>query len=414
MARPADRETARYVVERLREGGHQALFAGGCVRDMLLGRRAQDYDVATDATPDEVCALFRRVLLVGAKFGVAMVLHRGRMVEVTTFRSDVSYSDGRRPDAVTFSSPREDAERRDFTVNGMFYDPIAEEVFDYVGGRADLEAGVIRTIGDPRHRFAEDYLRMLRAVRFAVRLGFEIVPETAEAIRRNAGRIRSISGERILDELRKMLAHPDAAGGLRKLESLGLAEQVLPELFEDRAVWERGVARVGQVASERDEVLALGALLSELPPRKLGRMVRRWGGSNEWRDALRWMAQHRDDWRTADELSLAELKRLMANANFERLRALWRVEERRQRGEERQAETLEQRVRAVSPERVSPPPLLGGADLMEHFGLDEGPRLGRVLAELYDAQLNELISTPDEALDLARRLIEPPIEDELV
>ncbi|HOF19074.1 MAG TPA: CCA tRNA nucleotidyltransferase, partial [Phycisphaerae bacterium] len=164
MARPADKATATWVVRRLREAGFQALFAGGCVRDMLLGIRCNDYDVATDAVPDQVRALFGRVLLVGAKFGVAMVLHRGRKVEVTTFRSDLSYSDGRRPDGVRFSTPEEDARRRDFTINGMFYDPLDGRVIDFVGGRDDLRRRVLRTIGRADERFAEDYLRMLRAV----------------------------------------------------------------------------------------------------------------------------------------------------------------------------------------------------------------------------------------------------------
>ncbi|MDP7289483.1 MAG: CCA tRNA nucleotidyltransferase, partial [Phycisphaerae bacterium] len=169
------------MLNRLRQAGHEALLAGGCVRDMLLGRPCADYDIATSAAPDEVRGLFRRVLMIGAKFGVVMVIHDNRQIEVATFRSDLSYSDGRRPDGVRFTTARQDAERRDFTINGMFYDPLANEVLDYVGGQEDLKQKIIRTIGSPDRRFAEDYLRMIRAVRFAVRLDFAIDEDTARA-----------------------------------------------------------------------------------------------------------------------------------------------------------------------------------------------------------------------------------------
>ena len=245
MPRSADKSTALWVLKRLRTHGYGALFAGGCVRDMLLGLRPTDYDIATAATPDEVRRLFPHVLLVGARFGVAVVVHRGRHVEVATFRSDVSYSDGRRPDAVKFSTPKDDALRRDFTINGMFHDPIANEVIDYVGGRKDLTAGIIRAIGRPSERFAEDYLRLIRAVRFAARFGFRIDRATASAVRKYAPKIASVSGERICDELSKMLSHPSAGRGLELCHSLGLAQAMLPELFAGDALWNVAVERVG-------------------------------------------------------------------------------------------------------------------------------------------------------------------------
>ncbi|HUT59926.1 MAG TPA: CCA tRNA nucleotidyltransferase, partial [Phycisphaerae bacterium] len=296
MASPATKSTALWVVRQLRLAGHQALFAGGCVRDMLLELRSSDYDVATDATPQQVKKLFRHVLLVGAKFGVAMVIHRHRKVEVTTFRSDLSYSDGRRPDAVRFATPREDALRRDFTINGMFYDPIEEKVVDFVGGQKDLQRGVIRTIGDPQDRFAEDYLRMIRAVRFAVRLNFRIEQTTKAAVRKHAHHVTSISGERIFDELSKMLSRRSAARALRLMDDLDLAEAVLPDL-RAAGMWGRSVGRVHAVAKRKDLPLALGALLVELPPRTIARTVRQWGASNELRDALVWMAEHLGDWK---------------------------------------------------------------------------------------------------------------------
>ena len=400
MARPANKSAALHVLKRLREAGHEALLAGGCVRDMLLGRRSSDYDVATSASPQEVKRLFRRVLLVGAQFGVAMVLHRGRKVEVTTFRSDASYSDGRRPDAVRYADAREDALRRDFTINGMFYDPVADEVIDYVGGREDLQRGVIRTIGEPEHRFSEDYLRMLRAVRFAVRLGFRIDPATADGIRAHAASITAVSGERVLDELWRMLSEPSAA--LRRMAELDLARHIVPELFEAGA-WDRAVLRAEAVAKRRDPTLSLAAALVDLPPGRIHAVTRRWGASNELRSAVTWMHEHLGDWARAEQMPLREFKRLMANEHFDRLRRLWRFEEREATGRVAHGRRITRRARSIPPETVAPAPLATGADLME-MGVESGPEMGRVLEKLYDAQLDEEIAARQEALALARRL----------
>ena len=228
-----EREFAISVVERLQQAGYQALWAGGCVRDEVLGLSPQDYDVATSATPDEVRRLFRRSIAVGASFGVVEVLgprdHPTPLgVEVATFRSDVSYSDGRHPDQVVFSSAREDALRRDFTINGMFFDPVRRELVDYVNGQADLEARILRAIGEPRQRFMEDKLRLLRAVRIAARFGLEIEPATAAAMKRMAGEITVVSAERIAKELRQMLVHPRRVRGMNLLLESGLAAAVLP------------------------------------------------------------------------------------------------------------------------------------------------------------------------------------------
>ncbi|MFP3937944.1 MAG: CCA tRNA nucleotidyltransferase [Phycisphaerae bacterium] len=404
MARPATKSAAMYVLKRLRSAGFEALFAGGSVRDMLLGRKSYDYDVATNATPKEVERLFPHVLLVGAQFGVAMVIHQGRRVEVTTFRSDESYSDGRRPDAVRFSDAKQDALRRDFTINGMFYDPIADEVIDYIGGREDLKRGVIRTIGKPDDRFDEDYLRMIRAVRFAVRLGFSIEPSTAEGIRKYAANVKSVSGERIFEELWRMLAEPSAAEALRRMAELGLAGHVLGELFEAGA-WEPAVERVEYVASRRDPILTLAATLVDLPPRNINAVTRRWGASNELRNAVRWMHEHLRDWRRAEEMPLRELKRLMASEHFERLRRLWRFQERRETGRESLSRRIAGRVKSIPADAVAPPPLITGADLME-MGVASGPEMGRILREIYDAQLDENIATRDEAIAMAQELAE--------
>ena len=432
MSAHATKSVALWVVRVLRKAGFEALFAGGCVRDMLLGIRSTDYDVATSATPQQVRKLFRHVLLVGAQFGVAMVIVNRRRVEVTTFRSEESYSDGRRPDHVTFTTARQDALRRDFTINGMFFDPIANEVLDYVGGREDLRRGVVRTIGSPELRFGEDYLRLIRAVRFAVRLGFQIEPATADAVRQHAPKITGISGERIFDELSKMLAKPSAAAALSRLEELELARHILPELFSEPRpegsglsvstgqkhpgpltsargspqadLPHRAIARVATVAARKDLTLTLAALLCELNVATIASMVRRWGASNELRDGLVFLAGHLDDLPRSEAFSLSDLKRLMASRNFKRLLALWRVEEMLRTGKARLTAALARRAGKVDPSKVAPPPLLTGKDLKD-IGLKEGPKLGGVLRALYDAQLNEQIVTRKQALALAEHIL---------
>lgn len=382
------------------------MLAGGCVRDMLLKARCSDYDVATDATPQQVARLFRRVLLIGAKFGVAMVIYKGRQVEVATFRSDVSYTDGRRPDAVRLADARQDALRRDFTINGMFYDPFSGKhgkLVDYVGGRKDLARKVLRTIGSADRRFAEDYLRMIRAVRFAVRLGFTIDPRTVAAVRRHAPKIKAISGERIYDELTKMLGHRSAAHAASKLAELGLARHIFPETLADRALYEAGVARMEVLAKRRESSLALGAMLCELRPVEIRKIGRRWGASNELKDEFCFYSRHFGRWVNAETMPLCDFKRLMASPHFGRLKALWRAEEKRQTGLQRHSRRIALRIKAIPTREIAPDPLLTGDDLIK-MGLSEGPLLGRVLRRIYDAQLNEVISTEYQAAKLAEDL----------
>src|SRR5215472_4092607 len=256
------KQFATTIVRTLRDRGHQAFFAGGCVRDLLLGRPPADYDVATDATPRQVMCIFPETYAVGAQFGVVLVpIPRGdgteapvlervhtptdvalvpakdHAIEVATFRSDVGYSDGRHPDRVLFSrDPRSDVERRDFTINGLLLDPLSNEVFDYVGGRVDLAAQIIRAIGDPERRFAEDKLRMLRAVRFAARFGYAIAPPTFAAIRLLASQIDQVSQERVRDELTKMLTEGHAHRAFQLLDESGLLREVLPEISAMKGV----------------------------------------------------------------------------------------------------------------------------------------------------------------------------------
>src|SRR5438128_10553743 len=223
-------KVAREVAARLRERGHIAYFAGGCVRDMVRGLIPKDYDIVTDARPEAVQTLFPRTFAVGAHFGVIIVVENGFQFEVATFRSDDAYIDGRHPSAVHFSSPEEDAQRRDFTINGMFYDPVAEKVIDFVGGRADIDARLVRAIGDPAQRFAEDRLRMLRAVRFATVLDYQIDNKTWDALVANAPSINQISAERIRDELVRIFLSPNRVRGWELLDISGLLRAVLPEL----------------------------------------------------------------------------------------------------------------------------------------------------------------------------------------
>lgn len=404
MSSAAGKSVALEVVRVLRRAGFQAFFAGGCVRDMLLGIRSTDYDVATDATPDQVKKLFGHVLLVGAQFGVAMVIIDRRRVEVTTFRSEDSYTDGRRPDSVRFTTAQEDALRRDFTINGMFCDPITGEVIDYVGGREDLDRKIIRTIGNADERFSEDHLRMVRAVRFSVRLDFEIEPATAEAIGRNAAKIVGISGERIFEELSKMLQRKSAASALAKLHELGLAIHILSELMVAEGLWPRAVARVGAVAKRLDLTINLAALLAELDQEQITAILRRWGASNQLRDDLCFMAKNLELWATAAKIGLSDFKRLMANRNYERLALLWKVQERANTGGIKFAPRIAARARSIRPELVSPEPFITGSDL-KAIGAQEGPELGHILRTIYEAQLNETIRTRKKALALAIHML---------
>ena len=405
MSKPARQQTALWVLQTLREAGFQSFFAGGCVRDRLMGTVSADFDVATDATPKEVAALFDHVLLIGAQFGVAMVVHHARTVEVATFRSDGAYTDGRRPDAVTFSSAKEDALRRDFTINGMFYDPIADEVIDHVGGQADIEAGVIRTIGDPNARFGEDYLRLIRAVRFSARLGFAIDPATEAAITANADAVASVSGERIFDELRKMLGHPSAPEALEELRRLGLADVILPELIQH--CWDASIRRVTSVAGCHDSDLSLGAALAVLDETDVRRLMRRWGAPNELRDAILWTGEHLNDWHEAAHWPLARFKRLVSHWQFNRLCLLWLGEEQAARDGAECHQQIRDRLNGLDPLQIAPVPLVTGADLLS-LGLAEGPQLGQVLNQLYDDQLNEELTDRETAMGRAREMIGLP------
>jgi poly(A) polymerase len=401
---PPEAAAAVAIVRKLAGAGHQALLAGGCVRDLLLGTAPKDYDVATDAPPARVCELFRTTRQVGAQFGVVLVRQRRRWVEVATFRADGAYLDGRHPVAVTLSDLRHDAQRRDFTLNGMYLDPLSMRVVDYVHGRADLEARLIRAIGDPEQRFAEDYLRLLRAVRFSARLRFPIEARTRAAIRASADRLEHVAAERVREELARMLAHPNRAVAWRLLGECELRPHLWP-----RAGWSDEEARRAEAILERLPAdasfeLALATLLIQKRPADIERIARSLTLSNDERDTVRWLVEHQADLDQPDAIDLASLKRLMARGAFGELVALARARYQELPEPEQLTLALARRTGSIPTESVAPAPLVTGQDLLAR-SIPNGPIYGQILEELYTQQLNEQIRTRPEALAVLDRLL---------
>ncbi len=391
----SNKRAAIEVIGQLQQHGFEALLAGGCVRDMLLARPAKDYDVATNALPADVIRLFRRTLKVGAKFGVVIVLTQGEQVEVATFRSEAGYEDGRHPTEVHFTSAAEDASRRDFTINGMFYDPLKEQVIDYVSGQTDLARHIIRTIGDPQERFSEDYLRMLRAVRFSTLLGFAVDPNTYTAIGHNAANIVRISGERIAIELEGILVSPNRAGGVRMLIETGLAQAVFPGFVGVPA--EQAVGVLGRLRKKVDFPLALAALFANHPTGFALERCEILKLSRKQARHLEFLLAHRGRLLNAG-MSLAALKKLLAEPYCWDLYELERALQKAAASKAGLASLgkLRRRVRALGEIDVKPKPLLNGHELM-HLGALPGPALGQLAAELYVAQLEGEIQTKDQA-----------------
>lgn len=410
------RRFAHEVVGRLHAAGFEAYWAGGCVRDRLLGREPHDFDVATSATPTQVRELFgrRRTLAVGMAFGVIVVLgpEGAGQIEVATFRSEWGYDDGRHPSHVAFSSAQEDARRRDFTINGLFYDPVDDQVIDFVGGQEDLRAGIVRAIGLPDDRFAEDKLRMLRAVRFATGFGFALDRATREAIRRMAHQVTVVSPERIADEMERMLVGPDPAGAVRLLLETGLAAEVLPEIME-RPSSDKTPAAHREIVSEALAVLgrlsgptfplALAVLLADrVSVEGVRRVCRRWRLSNQTTDRAEWLAAQRGALREAPATRWSTLQKILVSPGVEEL-LRWAEAEAAVEGREAAEVDFCRRRLAWPPERLDPPPLVTGDDLVAQ-GLAPGPLFGELLSRLRDAQLDGLIATKEEALALADRI----------
>jgi poly(A) polymerase len=429
-------EAARKVAARLRRDGHVAYFAGGCVRDMVRGLAPKDYDIATDAQPEVVQKLFPRTYPVGAHFGVIIVLENDFQFEVATFRSDEAYIDGRHPSAVHFSSPKEDAQRRDFTINGMFYDPVAEEVIDFVGGRADIAAKLVRAIGDPAQRFAEDRLRMLRAVRFATVLDYQIDAKTWDALIANAASITAISAERIRDELVRIFLSPNRGRGWDLLDASGLMRTILPEIEAMK-----GCEQPEQFHPEGDVFQHTRLMLDFLPENvsvqlvfavlfhdiakpctatvdetgrirfsghdRLGaemteEIMRRLRFSGAEIEATVEMVRQHMVFKDTPKMRVAKLKRFMARPTFEDELELHRVD---CQGSHRMLDNYEFLVRKreeLASEPIIPPPLVRGDDLIA-LGLKPGPEFGEILEAVETRQLEGRLRSREEALEWVKR-----------
>ncbi len=428
---------AREIVARLQQAGYTAYLAGGCVRDHLLGIEAKDYDVATSALPDEVQRLFPRVTnLTGKSFGVVRVLVGEEQFEVAMFRQEGRYLDGRHPESVKPATPEMDAQRRDFTINGLFFDPIADRLIDYVGGEADLHAKVLRAIGNPADRFAEDHLRLLRAVRFATRLNFEIEPKTWEAMRAAGPTIRTVSAERIRDELNRIFATSKPERGLDLLDQSGLLVEVLPDIaalhgveqppqfHPEGDVYEHVRLMLSRI-EQPDLDLALGILFHDVgkkPTAKVDengrirfnehesvgaemaeRIMTGLRYDNKSIETVRELVQHHMQFKDVPKMKPSTLKRMMSRPTFPLELELHRIDCASSHGDLTHYEYLKHQLETMSAEQIDPPQLVSGRDLLA-MGLRPGKEVGRILEAVRIAQLEEAVQTRAEALELARKL----------
>lgn len=429
------RATATEIVRRLQAAGHAAFWVGGCVRDRLLGKEPQDFDIATSARPEQIEALFTKTIPVGRQFGVVVVIEGGHPFQVATFRAEAEYSDGRRPDKVTFCDARADASRRDFTVNGLFFDPVKGEPHDWVNGRADLEKKILRTIGEPHERFGEDHLRLLRAVRFAAQLGFDLEPGTLAALQSLAARITSVSAERIRDELLKLFQPPHAARGLDLLRESGLLPHVLPELAPTI-----GCAQSPEFHPEGDVFTHIRLLLANLPPdahpslpwtallhdiakpatavrqpdgritfyghEKIGAemaeaLLTRLRFPRKQTEEIAFVVLHHMQFKDAPQMRKATLRRLLLRETFPLELAQHRLDCLASHGLLDIHDFLRREAVDLANQPQLAPPLVTGADLLG-LGLKPGPALGELLHEIRDKQLAEELATRDAALAWAK------------
>ena len=433
------RDLANSVCNTLQRHGHQAFLVGGCVRDILLRRQPADYDVATDATPVEVLRLFPSGLDVGAQFGVVLVRQDSCKVEVATFRSDVGYSDGRHPDQVVYSrTPEEDVQRRDFTINGLLMRHDTEEFLDFVGGRADLTAGIIRAIGEPSRRFAEDKLRMLRAVRFAARFNYTIEPATFAAIREHAKEINIVSAERIREELTKLLTEGAARRGFELLDQIGLLAELLPDISAMKGVsqppqfhpegdvWIHTLLMLEGLPAGASPTLAWGVLLHDIgkPPtfrpasdtgdrirfdghveigvRMADALCRRLRFSNDDTEQIKALVANHMKFKDVSQMRQATLKRFVRLPQFYEHLELHRLDCESSHGKLDAYDAVRAFLAQTPPSEVRPQRLLSGDDLKD-LGYTPGPEFQKILASLEDAQLEEAVQTREQALDFVRR-----------
>jgi len=405
-----DREFATDVVRRLQAAGFRALWAGGCVRDEILGVEPADYDVATDARPEQVQKLFRRTHAVGASFGVIDVLGprdaagEWISVQVATFRTDGNYSDGRRPDSVTYSSPEDDAKRRDFTINGMFFDPLTQEIIDYVGGKADLANHVLKAIGDPAARFEEDKLRILRAVRMAARFELSVDSETLAAARRMANQIRVVSVERVAEEFRKMLVNRHRSRALLLMNEFELVRPILPEVgdrFDDATV-----QRMDNLSGALSFPLAFAVLLNGLDAKAVESITRRLKLANAEADRVSWLVDNSQFLFESLSTPTSRLQPVLVHPGIEDLIALSRATAIASGAVLEPIEFCERILQTTPPEQLNPPPLFTGDDLRA-MGLKPGPQFKRLLDAVRAGQLDGALRTADDARAFVRSQTAP-------
>ena len=433
------KEIAVEIVRRLQAAGFAAFWVGGCVRDFLLGREPQDFDIATNAKPEKIEKLFKRTIAVGRKFGVMVVVENKLQFQVATFRAEADYQDGRRPEKIVFANAEADASRRDFTVNGLFYDPLTKKIHDWVGGEKDLRAKIIRTIGAPQERFGEDHLRLLRAVRFAAQLGFEIEPETFAAIKSLAPKIMLISAERIRDELLKLFRPPHAAGGLVLLRDSGLLDQTLPELaatisceqspdyHPEGSVFEHIRLMLEKLPPDADELLPWTVLFHDIAKPVTAERDAKSGaihfyghekvGAEMARAILNWLrfpkkqtdeivacVLHHMQFKDVKQMRKLTLRRLLLRETFPLELELHKLDCLGSHGDLELYDFLIQQTEELKKKPTIRPPLLTGKDLIA-LGMKPGPAMGELLNEIREKQLADELKTPRQAKAWAKKQI---------
>ena len=433
----SQKEKAISVIKRLREKGYEAYLAGGCVRDYLLRKTPQDYDIATEAKPEAIQEIFPKTIAVGTQFGVILVILDGDPFEVATFRHDGPYLDGRRPSHVRFATMQEDILRRDFTINGMMYDPIADQVIDLIGGREDLGRRLVRAIGDPRERFREDRLRMARAVRFAASLGFTIEEGTFRAIQEQAPTITQISWERIGDEVTRILTEGEARRGFQLLDETRLLQVIFPEIEAMKGVDQSPdfhpegdvfvhtlltlghLSQISNLESQISESLAYGCLLHDIAKpacvKREGGRITFYGHSEKgaemaveilkrlkrsgavW-ERVAYLVKHHLRHTQAPKMRLSTLKRFLGEEGIEELLELTRIDALSANGDLRYYHFCKQKMAELKHEEIHPEPLLRGKDLIA-MGFSPGPLFHTILKEIEEAQLEGEIQTREQAVE---------------
>lgn len=431
------KRTAITIIQKLRKSGFRAYFAGGCVRDMLMGKKPHDFDIATNAKPEQIEKLFKKTVPVGKQFGVIRVIERGNHYEIATFRSDSGYSDSRRPDAVLFSDPREDAKRRDFTINGMFYDPHEKKVLDYVNGQRDLQERLIHFIGPPRVRIEEDNLRIIRAVRFAHQISGQYHPSTYKALKRLSHLITNVSSERIRDELNKILLLPNRAKALEDLDELGILTHIFPEILETKgiaqpfmyhqegSVWKHTLRSLDSIRHHPSLLLIWVILLHDIgKPRTFNidnrirfnrhdhlssvmarNILKRFSFPRAFIDAVCWIVAHHMMLGNLPTMDKVNQAKWVIHSHFRTLLALLKADVYGSVPKDmslyRQIRKIQKEVKKRLPRKL--PKLLSGKILIKKYHMKEGPDIGKILEEIREKQLRGELLTKQQALDFVDR-----------